>query len=151
MLGTLNQLKVTYKFLKFYRENAVSDSMIRRLVWNFSEGREIVQDEEQSGRQSLMMISLQNLKRRLRRTEDLLLLYCQCIFLKFPVHFFTKLYPKKWNFENCVLGGYRKISSEQHRTKRQVSALQCFIRYNDEDGEFLKPYRHFEVRLGCLT
>jgi hypothetical protein len=75
-----------------YGEHATSDSMVRRWVRHFNEGRENVHDDLRSSRPSVVNEDLIHaVEERFKRTEDLPFCHFACIFHKFHSHFFTKL------------------------------------------------------------
>jgi len=65
-----------------YGDNAMSDSMVRKWVRMFNEGRENVHDEERSGRPSLANDDLRSTKECVT-TDVSQFLICPCTFLRF--------------------------------------------------------------------
>jgi len=48
------RIEIHHQICQMYGDNAMSDDMVRKLVWMFNERREIVHDEARSGRPSLV-------------------------------------------------------------------------------------------------
>jgi hypothetical protein len=85
-----------------YGEHAMSDSMVRRWVRHFNEGRENVYDDPRSGQPSVVNADLvRALGMQFKGTDYSPFRHFTCIFYKFHGHFFTKLCLKKLVFGNC--------------------------------------------------
>jgi len=48
------RIEIHHQICQMYGDNAMSDDMVRKLVWMFNERREIVHDEARSGCPSLV-------------------------------------------------------------------------------------------------
>ena len=84
-----------------------------------------------------MKIWCEQLKRRLERTDDSPLRHFPCIFLKFHGHFFTKLCLMNLKFRKLWARWVPKMLTEEHKLKRQASALDFLTGYSEEDDNFL--------------
>jgi hypothetical protein len=93
---------------KVYGEHAMSDSMVRRWVRHFNEGRKNVHDDPQSGWLSVVNEDLVRAVEEKIQEDDSPLLHFPCIFHKFQDHFFTKLCLINFVFRNCVHVGCRR-------------------------------------------
>ncbi|GFW59994.1 uncharacterized protein TNCV_4864491 [Trichonephila clavipes] len=91
-----------------YGTETMSDSKVRKWVWKFKNGRTNVDDEECSGRPSVI-------------TEDLI----QAVETKIREN------------RNCVHGGYPDYSQRNTKRRGFVISLGFFIRYEKEGDDML--------------
>ena len=123
-----------------YGENAMGESMVRKWVRMFKEGRENVHDEPRSGRPSLVSDDLIN-KVDIKVKED----------RRFTLSSLSSNFPEisRSLLHEIVTDhlGYRKVCSrwvpkqltQAHKDQRAASALTFLTRYNDEGDDFLTP------------
>lgn len=121
-----------------YGENAMSDSMIRRWVRQFNEGRDPVHDNERSGRSCLVNEEL------VRAVEELVKgnrrFTISDLSTKFPQisrSLLHEIVSKKLNFRKLCARWVPKTLTEQHKKQRQGSALDFLTRYNKDGDDFL--------------
>jgi len=111
--------EIHHQSCQVYGDNAMSDSMVRKWVRMFNEGRENVHDEASSGRPSLV-----NDDWCVRSTKECVMkdvsqfLICPCIFLRFQGLYSVTLSVVIWVIGKCVHNGCPRCS--QRSTKNSV-------------------------------
>lgn len=121
-----------------YGSNAMSDSMVRRWVRHFNEGRENVHDNERSGRPSLIdedLIAAVNAKIMENRRFTITTLSLQIPQISRSL--LHEVVSEKLKFRKLCARWVPHNLTEQQRLKRQASALDFLTRYNEEGDAFL--------------
>jgi hypothetical protein len=107
------------QFCEVYGKYATNDSMVKRWVRHFNNGRKNVRDDPRSGRPSVLInICRVQWKRRSKRTDDSLFRHFPCIFHKFHIHFFTKLCMINFVFGNMCSRWVPKMLTDEHKLKQ---------------------------------
>jgi hypothetical protein len=142
--ANLKVADIDRKLREVYGEHAMGDSMVWKWVRRFNEGSEMwMKIHGSADHLCLMKIWYVQQKRRFNRKVDSPFCHFPCIFHKFHGHFFTKL---------CLMTVFQKFCShwvlktlsEEHKMKRQASALTFLTGYSEQGNDLLshKKLRH---------
>ncbi|KAL4142110.1 hypothetical protein QTP88_004631 [Uroleucon formosanum] len=121
-----------------YGENAMSHSMVRRWVRLFNEGRTNVHDEERTGRPSLISdVLVQEVEKKIHENRRFTMTSLAKHFPQIFRSLLHEIVSIKLNFRKLCARWVPKILTDEHRVKRQGSALQFLSRYEEEGDKFL--------------
>ena len=121
-----------------YGENAMSDSMVRRWVRLFNEGRTNVHDEERTGRPSLISdVLVQEVEKKIHENRRFTMTSLAKHFPQISRSLLHEIVSIKLNFRKLYARWVPKILTDEHIVKRQGSALQFLSRYEEEGDNFL--------------
>lgn len=121
-----------------YGENAMSDSMIRRWVRQFNEGRDQVHDNERSGRPCLVNEELvRTVEELVKENRTFTISHLSTKFPQISRSLLHEIVSKKLNFRKLCARWVPKILTEQHKKQREDSVLDFLTRYNKDGDDFL--------------
>ncbi|XP_023310469.1 histone-lysine N-methyltransferase SETMAR-like [Anoplophora glabripennis] len=131
-------IEIYRQICEVYGQNAMSDSMVRRWVRQFNEGRSEVHDEERSGRPSLVTEELVHaIDDKIRENRRFTISALAMEFPQISRSLIHEIVTEKLKFRKLCRRWVPKILTEQHKTKRMGSALQFLTRYDEGGEEFL--------------
>lgn len=131
-------IEIYRQICKVYGQNAMSDSMVRRWVRQFNEGRSEVHDEERSGRPSLVTDELVHaIDDKIQENRKFTISALAMEFPQISRSLIHEIVTEKLKFRKLCSRWVPKILTEQHKTKRMGSALQFLTRYDEGGEEFL--------------
>jgi len=121
-----------------YGEHVMSSSMVRRWVRLFNEGCKNVHNDPRSGRPSVVNEDLvraveENIRENRRFTITLLSLH----FPQISWSLLHEIVSDELKFWKLCARWVPKMLTEEHKLKRQASALDFLTRYNEEGDNFL--------------
>ena len=114
-------------------EHAMSSSMVWRWVRLFNEGRENVHDDPRGGRPSVVNKDLARAVEQNKRFISSLSLHFPQISRSRP----HEIVSDKLEFRKLCARWVPKMLTEEHKLKRQASALDFLTRYSEEGDNFL--------------
>lgn len=121
-----------------YGQTAMSDSMVRRWVRQFNEGRDQVHDEERCGRPSLVTDELVHaIEEKLKQNRKFTISALAMEFPQISRSLIHEIVNEKLKFRKLCSRWVPKILTEQHKKQRMGSALQFLTRYNEDGDDFL--------------
>ena len=121
-----------------YGEHAMSSSKLRRWVRLFKEGRENVRDDPRSGRPSMVNEDLVRVvEEKIREKRRFTITSLSLHFPQISRSLLHEIVSDKLKFRKLCARWVPKMLTEEHRWKRQVSALDFLKRYSEEGDNYL--------------
>lgn len=121
-----------------YGENTMSDSMVRRWVRQFNEGRDQVHDDERSGRPSLVNEELvRAVEEVVKENRRFTMTDLSTKFPQISRSLLHEIVSEKLNFRKLCARWVPKTLTEQNKKQRQGSALDFLTRYDKDGDDFL--------------
>jgi len=131
-------IEIYRQICEVYGQNAMSDSIVRRWVRQFNEGRSEVHDKERSGRPSLVTEELVHaIDDKIQENRKFTISALAREFPQISRSLIHEIVTEKLKFRKLCSRWVPKILTEQHKTKRMGSALQFLTRYDEGGEEFL--------------
>ncbi|GFW76483.1 uncharacterized protein TNCV_1582621 [Trichonephila clavipes] len=125
----------------------MSDSMVRRWVRQFNEGRSEVHDEERSRRPSLITEELVHaIDEKIKENCKFTISALATEFPQISRSLMHEIVTDKLKFHKLCARCVPKILTESHKTKRMGCALEFLTRYHEGGVDFLSQ----EMKLGFL-
>ncbi|GFW61800.1 histone-lysine N-methyltransferase SETMAR [Trichonephila clavipes] len=116
----------------------MSDSMVRRWVRQFNEGRSEVHDEERSGHPSLITEELvRAIDEKIKENRTFTISALAMEFPQISRSLMHEIVTDKLKFHNLCARWVPKILTESHKTKRMGCALEFLTRYHEGGVDFL--------------
>ncbi|GFW44767.1 histone-lysine N-methyltransferase SETMAR [Trichonephila clavipes] len=116
----------------------MSDSMVRRWVRQFNEGRSEVHDEERSGRPSLITEELVHaIDEKIKENRKFTISALAMEFPQISRSLMHGIVTDKLKFHKLCARWVPKILTESHKTKRMSCALAFLTRYHEGCVDFL--------------
>jgi len=116
----------------------MSNSMVRRWVRLFNEGRENVHDDPRSGRPSVVKEDLvREVEEKIRENRQFNIMSLSLHFPKISRSLLHEIVSDKLKFRKSCARWVPKMLAEEQKWKRQASALDFLTRYSDEGDHFL--------------
>ncbi|GFV85501.1 histone-lysine N-methyltransferase SETMAR [Trichonephila clavipes] len=127
-----------HPFRWVYGQNAMSDSMVRRWVRQFNEGRSEVHDDERSGRPSLITEELVHaIDEKIKENRKFTISALAMEFPQISRSIMHEIVTDKMKFHKLCALWVPKILTDSHKTKRMGCALEFLTRYHEGGVDFL--------------
>jgi len=121
-----------------YEEHAMSSSMLRRWVRLFNERRENVHDDPLSGRPSVVNEDLvRAVEEKIRENRRFTITLLSLHFPQISRSLLHEIVSGELEFRKLCERWVPKMLTEEHKLKRQGSALDFLTRYSEEGDNFL--------------
>jgi len=121
-----------------YGEQAMSSSMVRRWVRLFNEGRENVHDDPRSGRPSVVNEDLvRAVEEKIRKNRRFTITSLYLHFPQISRSLLHEIVSDELGLRKLCARWVPKMLTEEHKLKRQPSALDFLTRYSEEGDNFL--------------
>ena len=121
-----------------YGEHAMSSSMVWRWVWLFNEGRGNVHDDPRSGWPSVVNEDLVHaIEEKIRENRWFTIMSFSLHFPQISWSLLHEIVSDKLKFQKLCARWVPKMLKEEHKLKRQASALDFLTRYSEEGDNFL--------------
>ncbi|GFW84146.1 histone-lysine N-methyltransferase SETMAR [Trichonephila clavipes] len=131
-------IEIYWRICEVYGQNAMSDSMVRRWVRHFNEGRSEVYDDERSGRPSLITEELvHTIDEKIKENRKLTISALAMEFPQISRSLMHEIVTDKLKFHKLCARWVPKILTESHKTKRMGCALEFLTRYHEGGVDFL--------------
>jgi hypothetical protein len=109
----------------------VSDSMVRRWVRDFNEGRGNVNDDQRSGRPSVVNEDLVHAREeKFQENRRFTISSLSVHFPQIPRSLLHEILSEKLRFRRFCSRWVPKMLTDEHKMKRQASALTFLTRYS---------------------
>ncbi|GFT58095.1 histone-lysine N-methyltransferase SETMAR [Trichonephila clavipes] len=116
----------------------MSDSMVRKWVRQFNEGRSEVHDEERSGRPSFITEELVHaIDEKIKENRKFTFSALAMEFPQISRSLMHEIVTDKLKFHKLCARWVPKILTESHKTKRMRCALEFLTRYHEGGVDFL--------------
>jgi len=120
-----------------YGEHAMSSSMVRRWVRLFNEGRQNVHDDPRSGRLSVVNEDFVHAVKEKIRENRFTIMSLSLHFPQISQSLLHEIVSDELGFWKLCACWVPKMLTEEHKLKRQASALDFLARYSEEGKNFL--------------
>ncbi|GFY12544.1 histone-lysine N-methyltransferase SETMAR [Trichonephila clavipes] len=131
-------IEIYRQICEVYGQNVMSDSMVRRWVRQFNEGRSEVHDEERSGRPFLNTEELVHaIDEKIKENRKFTISALAMEFPQISRSLMHEIVTHKLKFHKLCARWAPKILTESHKTKRMGCALEFLTRYHEGGVDFL--------------
>ncbi|GFW79557.1 histone-lysine N-methyltransferase SETMAR [Trichonephila clavipes] len=131
-------IEIYRQICEVYGQNSMSDSMVRRWVRQFNEGRSEVHDEERSGHPSLITEELVHaIDEKIKEDRKFTISALAMEFPQISRSLMLEIVTDKLKFHKLCARWVPKILTESHKTKRMGYALEFLTRYHEGGVDFL--------------
>ena len=121
-----------------YGERAMSDSMVRRWVRLFNEGRENVHDDERSGRPALVNDDMvRAIEEKIRGNRRFTITSLSEHFPEISRSLLHEIVSETLGYRKLCARWVPKQLTEEHKMKRRTSAMTFLNRLRDQEEDFL--------------
>ena len=130
--------EIRHQLCDAYEEHAMSSSMVRRWVRLFNEEPENVHDDLRSGRPSVVNGHLVHaVEEKIRENRQFTIMSLSLHFPQISRSLLNEIVSDERKFRKLCARWVPKMLTEEHRLKRQASALDFLTRYSEEGDNFL--------------